>query len=285
MTSNAIRKSRLLPAFLLLLLVSCHSEFVSLKYDIFNDAYWNQDSTKVAFVASKEAFLKATGIQKFPDGGRAKMVLREIDLYVLNVEDNELEKKWHFDDLSKLPSNISSSLNVKIVLNDSLLLFSIFPVTDWDFYLKFARSAADSSEIKNLKARYSVPFSWKSYEGGLSPIDSSAFRTAFKSEKRISLSDINAYLEKISLEDMGLNIMALYPKAEKDYIEETIFLKNDSWLSRRAVIEQIISKLDKTEIRALLEEMESYANSLDGVEKSAYEIYSRETYEKIEALL
>ncbi|MCK5371281.1 MAG: hypothetical protein KAQ62_22125, partial [Cyclobacteriaceae bacterium] len=69
------------------------------------------------------------------------------------------------------------------------------------------------------------------------------------------------------------------------YIEETIYLKSDGQTTRRAVIEQIISRLDKQEIKTLLNEMNDYANGLEGLEKTEYEYYSKETYDGIQELL
>jgi hypothetical protein len=84
---------------------------------------------------------------------------------------------------------------------------------------------------------------------------------------------------------MGLQIMNIYPKSQEKYIEETIYLKNESALSRRAVVEQFVSKLSKHEIKLLLKKMDIYKNSLDGYEKIKYEEYSKETYKQIQALL
>lgn len=79
--------------------------------------------------------------------------------------------------------------------------------------------------------------------------------------------------------------MEIYPKSKKDYIHETIYLKNTSFTTRRAVIEQIISNLDPTEIRNILDEMEEYQNRLDGIEMTEYQMYSKDTRELLENLL
>jgi len=92
-------------------------------------------------------------------------------------------------------------------------------------------------------------------------------------------------LDNLPVKELGLDIMEIYPKPEKEYIRETIYLKNNSPLARRAVIEQIISKLEKNEVEELLEEMDSYMNQLEGYEKTHYRIHSEETREKIRALL
>ncbi|NMB52909.1 MAG: hypothetical protein GX999_11315, partial [Bacteroidales bacterium] len=77
----------------------------------------------------------------------------------------------------------------------------------------------------------------------------------------------------------------IYPKSDREYIEETIYLRNPSSQTRRAVIEQIIAKLSKAEIELLLEKMDAYKNRLEGLKKTEYEFYSKDTYEQIKALL
>lgn len=68
-------------------------------------------------------------------------------------------------------------------------------------------------------------------------------------------------LKQLPLSELGLVVQDIYPKTDKDYIKETIFLKNTSSLTRQAVIEQIISKLSKQKIKGLLREMEKYQNN------------------------
>lgn len=168
---------------------------------------------------------------------------------------------------------------------DSTLFFDIKPVTPWTFYLKYARSATDSAQINELINAYSQPFKWYFATQQPVQIDSVEFNSYYSAFNRISLSEAYNFVREIPLEDLGLNIMKIFPKSAKDYINETIYLKNDSKISRKAVVEQIIAKRSKVEIRELLSKMDNYANSLKGDEKLAYETYSVETYEQIQALL
>jgi hypothetical protein len=75
---------------------------------------------------------------------------------------------------------------------------------------------------------------------------------------------------------LHLDIMKINPKPENSYVEETIYLKNGSPITRRAGIEQIISKLSKDKIRELIDEMDTYKKSLEGIELTEYEIYSKD---------
>jgi len=276
---------RLLPAFLLFTIVSCHSGYISLDYKIYPGAYCNMDSSLVAFMATKKAFLKPTGIARFPDGGQSKVIYQKTDLYVFNTKNNKRINVFHLDDSNLTKGNIPASPKTKISFTDSLLFFSMMPANSWEYHLKFARSEADSANIENLKIKCSKPFVWDFYKQEIWQIDSVVFKSLNTEYYRISLTEAYNFVRELPLEDIGLNIMDIFPKSEKDYINETIFLKNDSKISRKAVVEQIIAKLSKEEIKALLLKMDNHLNSLEGYEKSTYQLYSRETYGQIQALL
>ena len=95
---------------------------------------------------------------------------------------------------------------------------------------------------------------------------------------------LNIKLDDVPLSYLGLVIQDIYPKTDKQYVRETIYLDIPA-TTRRAVVEQIISKMDKQEIKAILNKMDEYKISLEGLEKTEYEIYSKETYESIQELL
>lgn len=276
---------RFLPAFLLFTMVSCHSGYVSLDYKIYPGAYCNIDSSLVAFMATKKAFLKPTGIARFPDGGQSKVIYHKTDLYVFNTKNNKRINVFNLDDSNFTQGKIPVSPKTKISFTDSLLFFSMMPVNSWDYHLKFARSEADSANIENLKIKWSKPFVWNFYKHDVGQIDSVVFKSLNTEYYRIFFTEAHNFVRELPLEDIGLIIMDIFPKSEKDYINETIFLKNDSKISRKAVVEQIIAKLSKEEIRALLLKMDNHLNSLEGYEKSTYQLYSRETYEQIQTLL
>ncbi len=276
---------RLLPAFLLFAMVSCHSGYVSLDYKIIPDAYCNRDSTLVAFLATKKAFLKPKGIARFPDGGQSKVIYQQTDVYVFNKKNKKRLNALHLDNLDLINGNIPASLKTEISFTDSLLLFSIIPATNWDNHLKYSRSGTDSANIEGMKIKFSKPFIWNFYQQEVWQIDSAEFNSYGSTHYRISLTEAYNFVGEIPLEDLGLEIMDIFPKSEKDYINETIYLKNDAKISRRAVVEQIIAKLSKEEIKAILLQMDKHLNSLQGYEKSTYQLYSKETYEQIQALL
>lgn len=276
---------RFLPVFLLFAMVSCHSGYVSLDYKILPDAYINKDSSLLAFMATKKAFLKPKGIARFPDGGQSKVIFRKTDLYVFNIKNNKCLNVLHLDDSNLTSGNIPVSLKTEISFPDSMLFFSIMPASNWENYLKLARSGSDSASIESLKIKYNKPFVWDFGNQEVWQIDSTEFNLYSSTHNRISLTKANDFVRNIPLKDIGITIMDIFPKSEKDYIHETIYLKNDSKISRRAVVEQIIAKLSKEEIKELLLQMDNHLKNLEGYEKSTYQVYSRETYDQIQALL
>ena len=145
----------------------------------------------------------------------------------------------------------------------------------------------DVEEAKDpllVKKKYEKCYSININTNEVSMVDTVMFNTLYRKYYKKKDVDLSG-LKKIPLAQFGLLIQDIYPKPDKKYIEETIYLKNKSKISKRAVVEQIISKLDKIEIKALLKKMDDYRNSLEGLEKKEYEIYSEETYKRIQALL
>lgn len=282
----SIKGGRLLPAFLLcIFMMACHSGYVSLDYKIYPDAYCNKDSSLVAFLATKQAFFKPKGIARFPDGGRSKVIYHKTDLYVFSITNKKRLNVLHLDDLNLTKGNIPASPKTEISFIDSLLFFSIMPANSWKYHLKFARTGSDSAYIEALRSTYSKPFLWTFYQNEVWQIDSEKFNSCGSKYNPISLTEAYNFVREIPLEDIGLSIMDIFPKSEIAYINETIYLKNDSKISRKAVVEQIIAKLSKEEIKELLLKMDNHLNSLEGYENTTYQLYSRETYEQIQALL
>ena len=273
-------------AGLLLLITSCYSEYVTLKYSIHHYPCWNHNGEKIAFIVSKCAYRPARGIARFPDGATPEYLLEETSLFVLQTENNHLKKIKDFKDLSKLLGCYRSSWSTSLAYTDSLIYCRISPTSKWSLYLKTAKNAEDSQKIKKLKERYAKPVVFHEKTKKISYVDSSEFQTVYQKEKETEFARVsNPLSEDIPLSELGLVIQDIYPKSDKDYIKETIFLENSSPVTRRAVIEQIISKLNKKQIRGLLQEIEEYKNSLEGYEKTKYERNIKDVYRRIEDLL
>mgnify|MGYP006896933468 CR=1 FL=1 len=268
-----------------MLLTSCYSDYVHLDYSLHHGACRNHDDTRVAFVVSKCAYRPAKGIARFPDGGTPDYLLEETTLYIYNREKHKVKKLVDFDDLSELLGCHRSSWKSKLAYADALVYYSVSPVMEWQWYMKEADTHQDSQRVSILREKYSRPFVFDEKTMKIAHTDSSSFVTAHQKAQEIDFTEFNHQLKEVPLSELGLVVQDLYPKSDEDYIKETIFLKNTSSLTRQAVIEQIISKLSKQKIKGLLREMEAYQNSLEGLEKTEYQIHSKDVYKEIKALL
>jgi hypothetical protein len=278
---------KLLLMGVVLIFISCHSKYVYFDYEIHHGPMWNNEHTSVVFVASKTAFRSATGIARVPDGGIANYLLKNVTLYLFNTENHNLTPLVDFNDLTNWLGTSCSNWIVKIAFPDSVIFYNILPVMKWDWYIKQAKTTADSLLICSLKEKYTRVYSFNINEKRVVEIDSTLFLSLYQNcieANKADLTELNKKLSEIPLSDWGLVVKDIYPKPDKDYIIETIYLRNNSPLTRRAVVEQIIAKMSKQEIKDLLLKMDEYKNSLDGLEKTEYEIYSKDIYERIQRL-
>ncbi|PLX25478.1 MAG: hypothetical protein C0599_00480 [Salinivirgaceae bacterium] len=236
-------------------------------------------------MAETKAYRKATGIARFPDGGQSLVFYYKRDLFIFSLTDSTRVNVLNLNDLSTLKGHILSSPKIVMCFSDSVLFFRIKPVLNWDSYYRIAHNAEDSANIEMLQKIYKKPFLWDISKNDVWQIDSIGVNPIC--ELKDSLPIMTAYnlVKSVPMESLGFDIMQIYPKSEKDYVYETIYLKNDSRLARKAVVEQIISRLSQKQIRSLLLKMDQYPNSLDDYEKLQYQISSKETYEQIKALL
>lgn len=256
------------------LLTSCYSDYVHLKYEMSHDpdpVYQHDDSSKIAFISTQKAYRRATGISAFPDGGQAKVIYEKTGLFIVDTKNKKL---IHLMEISGTP----------YLYTDTKLAF----IDDYVYYNCEidTNKPIDSAEVFSLRNKYVKCFSINIKTKKIDQIDTAEFNALFQNNKfECSLSALGKELKKTPLAEFGLVIQNIYPKSDKAYIDETIYLKSDGQATRRAVIEQIISKLDKQQIKDLLNKMDEYKNSLKGFEKTKYETYSKETYDSIQDLL
>jgi len=270
------------------ILSSCHSEYVCLDYKAHPGAQWNNQQNQIVFFVSKQAFRSAKGIARFPDGGQPDYLLEEVGLYLYNTDSKQLVLLQNLDEVCKIIGSYPSNWKSKLIFQDSLIYYHITPLSGWTRYLKMAKNADDSLTIETLRQKYSRPFSVDPATMQVQKLDSASgmdFHEYNSEDHKIGLTDLNGMISVIPIEEWSLKIKDIYNKTDEEYCKETIFLYNSCPLSRRAVIEQIIAKLGRQEIEQLLREMDNYKNSLEGLEKTEYEIYSKDTYNQIKGLL
>jgi hypothetical protein len=155
----------------------------------------------------------------------------------------------------------------------------------WDWHLKQARTLVDSQRIMQLNKQFVRPLALNLETGKSYAVDSVSWDTALQKIQPVRLSQLARKLDQMPLSQMGLKVRDIYSKSAKAYIRETIYLENESAMTRRAVVEQIISQLPEEKIKVLLEKMDQYKDQLEGLDKTRYKIHSRDTYRRIQALL
>ncbi len=282
---KAIFTVKTLTVSMVFLLTSCYSEYLTIDYDVHWGAAWNDNHTKVAFVASKMAYRSAEGIAAFPDGGKPKYLLKDVGLYVFDCESKLLEKLITFSDLTGLLGPWRAKWSVTLALTDTMAYYLISPVPYWDWIIENARTPKSLQAITSLKEKYGQPRAFNVYTKTDTAIDTTTFNNLLIESEKCDLTSINRQLAEIPLADWDLILNEIYPKSDREYIEETIYLINSSSKTRRAVVEQIIAKKRNSKIESILKEMDDYKNSLEEPWKSIYEQKSKKTYDQIKSLL
>ncbi|MGC9472391.1 MAG: hypothetical protein ACP5D1_12700 [Bacteroidales bacterium] len=264
---------------LLLFLASCHSDYLSLSYKIHHSAAWNDDHSRIAFFITTRAFRAPRGIARFPDGGISKTVFTETSLCLFDPETKAIYKT---DGLENFPIR----WNIKIAFPDSLVYYSVSPPASWEQQLKNATTEADSLRICELKKTCSHPFVFNPGTKGISRADSSTFSGLYSEEKKADLQTLYNQINEVPLSELGLVLQEIYPKPDEEYINDFISSsKGGSSLTSRAIAEQIIAPLSKSEIRSILQSINDQGDNLEGFEKQEYEFYSEDKIKLLKKLL
>ena len=269
--SKAVLLTKILTVSMAFLFTSCYSELLTIDYRLHHGAVWNDEYTKVAFVASKMAYRSAKGIAAFPDGGRPQYLLEDVGLYVFDCESKLLEKLITFNDLTSWLGPWRAKWSVTLALTDTMVYYLISPVSvGWN---------------ASLEEKYGQPRAFHIYTETDTAIDSTTFNNLLIESEKCDLTSLGRLVSKVPLADWGLKLQEIYPKSDRQYIIETIHLYNTSSKTRRAVIEQIIATKSKAEIESILKEMDDYKNSFEEPWKTLHEIKSKDIYDQIKALL
>lgn len=252
-------------------LFSCHSEYLSLDYSIHHGGCISADSSFAVFVLTTKAFRHATGVSRFPDGGIPDYIISDMAIYYLDMNERSLEKIVELKDFASFVGSSRSLWKTYLNISRDSVMYQVQPVTDWEKYEKW-------KEIFQKVYVYNISSKEITESSDLTEV------TCPESQK-LSIMDISRILKEMPLSEIGFVLKDIFPKPDQEYIDETIYRKNNSELIRRAVVEQIISKMSKDEIAGLLKKMDEYKNSLEGLERTEYELYSKDVYERIKDLI
>ncbi len=247
-----------------LLILSCHSEYLYTDYGIHHSPVLSPSHNSAALVISRRAYLPAKGISRFPDGGLPEYLMQKVGLFILDLETCSLENIMEFDSLVSEIGSYRSSWSVKIAYTDSTLCCSVSPVGGDTAYSRIYSHNLNTGKTNIMPARL--------------------FKGIYKRSSETGITEIKKLCPDFKLAQIGIHVRELFPKPDDSYIEETIYLKNGSPVTRKAVVQQIISKLGKDEIILLLDKMYTHKKNLAGLEKTEYEIRSQDLYDALRKL-
>jgi len=258
------------------LLTSCrYSDNVSLGIDFTNNVSDYSDSSKSAFISSQKAYRSAEGLAAFPDGGQSKYVYKAKGLYVYDSGKDELTLLKDLTKTTKPPWHVR--LRLSLVFKDDLVYYMCKLDT-----LK----PIDSVEFVSIKNEFAECIVININTKETRPIDTATFNDIFNNYKTPGKGIFSKLKEQTPLAEWGLILKDIYPKSDETYIDYFISWKNGgNNLTRRAIYEQIIANKSKDEIRDILKRMEEYRDGLDVYDKSSYEFWMRDDYERLRALL
>ncbi len=272
-----------------ILLTSCgYSEQLQIKYDLHHGSRWNSRRDRIAFIASSRGYRKPAGLNRFPDGGIPEYLREDVSLYLFAPKKLTLKKLSSFNDLAEIAGSYRSSWKTKLVFTEGNIYFHVRPVMDWKWHKKQAKSSAEIARIKKLEEKYEKFYLYNSNKKTINMVNESVFQQKYSTQsdsKKISLTELNKMLVDVPLAKWGLIVQDIYPKPRRDYINSIIYARNTNRLTRRAILEQIVSELPPENIKDILTRMNSYKNKLNGYEKEKYVKQTFEIREKLESLL
>jgi hypothetical protein len=90
------------------------------------------------------------------------------------------------------------------------------------------------------------------------------------------VKELKNLTENITFKDWNFDLSEYWQQNKKQYINDIVNL-NGNLLYRKAIIESLSETMGKDEFTGIIEQMNKYGESLKGLEKSEYSIYSQET--------
>ncbi|MGM0407888.1 MAG: hypothetical protein ACQERU_07875 [Bacteroidota bacterium] len=95
-------------------------------------------------------------------------------------------------------------------------------------------------------------------------------------ENEISISEIKQLTQNINYSDWGFDLHKYWGKNKNQYINDIVHL-NGNFEYRKAIIDELSKALSTKEMEGIIDKMDRLAESLEGLKKSQYLFYSKET--------
>ena len=237
------------------------------------NASCNIDSSEVVFYMFSQVYRPANGLNALPDGGKPKVLYKNISLYRFNSNTKVLKKIFDFGPLNPYRDNWST---IACCINDSIV-FRLAPSLGWEYELKYPSRGIDSTIFRNYQ-------DWFIYN-----IHSEQIRRYEKLDKvvipkrEISNKEIVRLTSHISMLEWGINLDVVYPQSRRKRISELIELKNNQ-LYRNAIIELIANDLTCNDIDKIISEMNQFVDSKRGYSRAKLLIERDSTIQKLESV-
>jgi hypothetical protein len=246
-------------------------------YRTVSGGYQVDDS--VYFLVDYGLYRAPRGIARFPDGGRARYILRNVYLF-----------RADFADPADPPDGAASSVT------------NVAQLVTGDVHGRNVKNSYFEEDGNQLSILFQSthesrdgPGGWQAVELDLSssavtPIGTS--RTAellqrmnYDGEQRVGISETTALLDQATLKELGLPSPPDHmDRSDRHYRDDLVELRVDQNY-RRAIVEAIADGTINADPERILRRMDEKKNSLDEPYRGLYEMRAADVREPLEALL
>ncbi|MBU1356039.1 MAG: hypothetical protein KJ620_05685 [Candidatus Edwardsbacteria bacterium] len=194
---------------------------------------------RVLFFAFVQVHRPAKGLAAFPDGGRPKVLYKNVSLYQMDIADGALKRLYDFGPLPLA----RSAWNCRAFYEGDSVRFNLEPVSGWQQNLKWKR--VDTASYQ----KYHTWFVIDPATGLASPTEPAG--NAPKVGPGFPLSRIKQLAENIAWRQWGIELDSICPAGKKERIGQLTGLKGNQNY-RDALVEQFYGRLEKNGARKIV---------------------------------
>lgn len=251
-------------ALILLSLCGCYGD-IHMVSNVGRNAVCNADTSELVFFKFIKVFRPAKGLWALPDGGKPKVLSKNISLYHFNVKRQELFRVFNFGTLR----GNRDSWKTFTSISDSCIVFRITPTIGWDTELRYPKRGIDSSTYNYFNSYFCYHFSSSSLERIPSFNDSVKL-------VRLKVNEVESYTSNISALSWGVDIDSLYPQSKHRKLKDICKLKHGQSF-RLNMIEQMANELTESEIDKTIRCIYRFVGSTKGYERYMLQIQADTT--------
>jgi hypothetical protein len=220
------------------------------------NATYSPDSTKIVFFKFIQVYKSAKGLWSLPDGGMPKVLYRNVSVYCLNTKTNELTRIFDYTGIS---SN-RDSWKTKTFYTDTSIIFNIEPTIGWKSELKYR--TADVDTLMHKRNMY-----WFSYNHNTKKVVTIPPPEQELPFWPISFDDLREHTNHFTLNDWGVDVLAVYPQSKRQMLNEISRMKHSAVFSIE-MIDQLAPKLTERDIRRTIRRLDRYLDKQSDYQRS-----------------